>query len=104
VKEKEIKKLLDKFKAGKCTTSELELLQQLMRDFDHDIITEQPSDNLKQTIWEQIENRTGTTGKLRRFNANWLKVAAVLLLTLFAGILFSRRFSDHQSNLISYQF
>jgi ferric-dicitrate binding protein FerR (iron transport regulator) len=103
VKEKEIKKLLDKFKAGKCTAHELELLQQLMHDFDQDTTTEQPSNNLKETIWEQIENRTISTRKLRRLDTTWLKVAAVLLLTLFAGILLSRKFGYRQDNLIAYQ-
>ena len=103
MEEKEIKKLLDKFKAGKCTPGELELLQQLMHDFDHDTITEQLSNNLKQTIWDRIENHTAANGKLRRLNTNWLKVAAVLVITLFAGILLSRKFTGHQNNLISYQ-
>jgi transmembrane sensor len=104
VREKEIKKLLDKFNAGKCTANELELLQQLMHDLDHDNTTEQPTDNLKQTIWEQIESRTTTAGKVRQFNTIWLKVAAIFVLALFAGILASKIYIDHNLNdQIAYQ-
>lgn len=104
MREKEIKKLLDKFNAGKCTANELELLQQLMHELDQDTLTEQPAANLKQAIWEQIENRTPTTQKIKPFNATWLKVAAILVLALFAGVLASKLYIDHSlNNQVAYE-
>jgi ferric-dicitrate binding protein FerR (iron transport regulator) len=104
VEQKEIKKLLDKFNNGKCSAEELGLLQALMHDLDTDEEAEKPSAELKQSLWEQIEKRTSPARRVRPLYTTWLKIAAVLLISIFAGIFASRIFISHKtSNAIVYQ-
>ena len=90
MKEKEIKKLLDKFNAGKCSAGELEMLKTLMQESAQDNSTSIQAHRLKGQIWEKIENDLNDYQKPRRAKINWLNVAAVLLITAFAGVFFSR--------------
>jgi transmembrane sensor len=104
VKEKEIKQLLDKFNAGKCSAEELALLQTLMQEFNQDTEIEIPVTELKQSLWNKIEKQTIAKGTVKKLNTTWLKVAAVVLIALFAGILGSRIFINHKANdVIAYQ-
>jgi len=104
VEEKEIGKLLEKFKAGKCSPDELELLRALMGELDTDETAGPISGDMKQAIWAKIEDQTVEKGAIRRMNTRWLQVAAVLLITVFAGILFQNIYKNHQQNrTIAYQ-
>lgn len=104
MKEKEIKQLLDKFNAGKCSPDELALLQTLMHELNHDQDIQYLVSDLKQSLWEKIEKQTISQPRIRRLNTTWLKVAAVVLIALFAGILGSRLFITHKAdNSVAYQ-
>ena len=98
MEEKAIKKLLEKFSAGKCSAEELELLRALMQELDTDEIAEPVSGNLKQAIWDKIENQTREKGKIKRINTRWLQVAAVLLIMLFASIFFHGVYTNREQN------
>jgi transmembrane sensor len=102
VNQKEIKRLLHKFNAGKCTDEELQLLQQLMHDLDTDARTEDNVKALKQPLWERIEKQTIDRGKVRRLNTTWLKVAAAVLVTVCAGLFYSK-IAPHKTEEIAYQ-
>jgi len=90
VKEKEIKKLLNKFNAGKCSAEELEMLKTLMQEIEQDNDIPIQTHQLKKQIWDKIEDDLNGYQKLRRLNTAWLKVAAAILITTVAGIFFSR--------------
>jgi transmembrane sensor len=90
VNQTEIKKLLNKFNAGKCTDEELQLLQQLMHDLDADAETGDAIKDLKQPLWERIEKQTIAKGNIHRLNTKWLKVAAAVLIATFAGLFYSK--------------
>lgn len=100
--QKEIKRLLNKFNAGKCTDEELQLLQQLMHDLDTDAKADDNVKALKQPLWERIEKQTVEKGKVRRLNTTWLKVAAAVLVTVCAGLLYSK-IAPHKNEQIVYQ-
>ncbi|WP_184543157.1 FecR family protein [Mucilaginibacter sp. FT3.2] len=104
MKEKEIKKLLDKFNAGKCSEEELALLQTLMHELHHDKEIPQSVSGLKQSLWQQIENQTINQPQVRKLNTAWIKVAAIILIALFAGIFGVRLFTvPRAGNTIAYQ-
>lgn len=104
MKEKEIKKLLDKFNEGKCTDEELRYLQMLMQELNHQQDAPQPVGQLKQALWEKIQAQTVNQPRITRLNTAWLKVAAVVLVTLFAGILGYRMFTGPKpAEVIAYQ-
>ncbi|SDS70890.1 FecR family protein [Mucilaginibacter mallensis] len=105
MKEKEIKKLLNKFNTGKCSPGELEMLKTLMQELEQDNDIPIQTHRLKEQIWEKIENDLNGDQKLRRLNTAWLKVAAVLLVTTVAGIFFSRLLKkpDNEAVQIAYQ-
>jgi ferric-dicitrate binding protein FerR (iron transport regulator) len=104
VKEKEIKKLLDKFNEGKCNDEEIARLQTLMHELSNKQETPQPVGHLKQAVWEKIEKQTINQPRIARLNTTWLKVAAVVLITLFAGILGYRVFiGPKPAEVIAYQ-
>lgn len=88
--QKEIKRLLHKFNAGKCTDEELQLLQQLMHNLDTDAEADDKIQALKQPLWERIEKQTINRGKVRRLNTVWLKVAAAVLVAVCAGLFYSK--------------
>lgn len=100
--QKEIKILLNKFNAGKCTDEELQLLQQLMHDLDTDAKADDNVKALKQPLWERIEKQTIDKGTVRRLNTTWLKVAAAVLVTVCAGLLYSK-IAPHKNEKIVYQ-
>jgi len=105
VKEKEIKKLLNKFNTGKCSPGELEMLKTLMQELDQDNGIPIQTHRLKEQIWEKIENNLSDYQKPRRLNTAWLKVAAVVIITTIAGIFFSRllKKTDSEAAQIVYQ-
>ncbi|OKS85386.1 FecR family protein [Mucilaginibacter polytrichastri] len=104
MKEKKLKKLLDKFNAGKCSEEELALLQTLMNDLEQDRQILPSVKGLKQSLWQQIESQTINQPPVRKLNTTWIKVAAVLLITLFAGIFGARLFTvPKMVNAIAYQ-
>ncbi|AYL94918.1 FecR family protein [Mucilaginibacter celer] len=98
----EIKKLLDKFKAGKCTDDELQQLQQAMHELDAATGFEDEASQLKQPLWERIEKQTIGKGQVRRLNTTWLKIAAAVLIFVCAGLFYSK-ISVRQSESIAYQ-
>ncbi|MGF7075022.1 FecR family protein [Mucilaginibacter sp. 3215] len=100
--QREIKKLLNKFNAGKCTDEELQLLQQLMHNLDMDAKTGDNVKALKQPLWERIEKQTIERGKVRRLNTTWLKVAAAVLVAVCAGLFYSK-LATHKNEQIAYQ-
>lgn len=100
--QKEIKRLLNKFNAGKCTDEELQLLQQLMHNLDMDAKTGDNVKALKQPLWERIEKQTIDKGKVRRLNTTWLKVAAAVLVAVCAGLFYSK-LATHKNEQIAYQ-
>ena len=100
--QREIKKLLNKFNAGKCTDEELQLLQQLMHNLDMDAKTGDNVKALKQPLWERIEKQTIDKGKVRRLNTTWLKVAAAVLVAVCAGLFYSK-LATHKNEQIAYQ-
>lgn len=100
--QREIKKLLNKFNAGKCTDEELQLLQQLMHNLDTDAKTGDNVKALKQPLWERIEKQTIDKGKVRRLNTTWLKVAAAVLVAVCAGLFYSK-LATHKNEQIAYQ-
>ena len=100
--QREIKKLLNKFNAGKCTDEELQLLQQLMHNLDTDAKTGDNVKALKQPLWERIEKQTIERGKVRRLNTTWLKVAAAVLVAVCAGLFYSK-LATHKNEQIAYQ-
>jgi ferric-dicitrate binding protein FerR (iron transport regulator) len=102
VNQREIKKLLNKFNAGKCTDEELQLLQQLMHNLDTDAKTGDNVKALKQPLWERIEKQTIERGKIRRLNTTWLKVAAAVLVAVCAGLFYSK-LATHKNEQIAYQ-
>lgn len=95
MEQKEIKKLLNKFNLGQCSAEELALLQLLMEDPDHHAETEQDVQELKQTVWLQIEKRTRTR---TLHTGAWLKAAAILFITAFAGIFCARIYQNSEAN------
>ncbi|HEY9196086.1 MAG TPA: FecR domain-containing protein [Mucilaginibacter sp.] len=104
MEEKDIKKLLDKYNAGKCTDDELALLQTLMREFDREQGLPAPKPELKQAVWEQIENRTINQGRVRKLNTVWLKIAAAVLIFGMAGIFYSRFTAvQKDDHIVAYQ-
>ncbi len=104
MKEKELKKLLDKYAAGKCTDDELALLQNLTHEFDAHDDAPQPKAELKQAVWEQIENHTINAGRVRRLNVTWLKVAAAVLVFTLSGIFYYKLALNKSTNAaIAYQ-
>ncbi|WEA02608.1 FecR family protein [Mucilaginibacter sp. SJ] len=100
--QKEIKRLLHKFNAGKCTDDELLLLQQLMHNLDTDVKAGDKIKALKQPLWERIEKQTIGKGKVRRLNTVWLKVAAAVLVAVCAGLFYSK-LATHKNEPIAYQ-
>lgn len=98
MEEKEIKKLLEKFNAGKCSAEELQLLQVLMRELDTDEAAKPVRADLKRAIWDKIADQTTKKGTIKYINARWLQIAAVLLIALFAGIWFHRVYTDREQN------
>ncbi|GGA89785.1 FecR family protein [Mucilaginibacter rubeus] len=100
--QREIKKLLNKFNAGKCTDEELQLLQQLMHNIDTDAKTGDNVKALKQPLWERIEKQTIDKGKVRRLNTRWLRVAAAVLVAVCAGLFYSK-LATHKNEQIAYQ-
>nr|WP_255486875.1 FecR family protein [Mucilaginibacter sp. SP1R1] len=75
-----------------------------MHDFDGDAEFKKPSGQLKQLAWEQINKRTLPKGKVIRFNTTWLKVAAIVLVTVFASVFCSRILNSYKhANSIAYQ-
>ena len=103
--EKEIKKLLNKFNAGKCSPAELEQLKTLMQESGQDNDVSIQAHRLKGQIWEKIENDLNAYQKPHGSKINWLNVAAVLLITTFAGIFFSQliRKPTNEAVQIAYQ-
>ena len=102
--EQEIKKLLKKFHAGKCTAEELALLKTIMHEFDSESDLKPLKEGIKQALWERIELQTAVPAKVRQLNMIWLKVAAVLVLTILGGVLYSGRFFNHNgSDRTAYQ-
>lgn len=97
MKEKEIKKLLDKFNEDKCTGEELADLQALMQELSHPQDTAQPVGHLKQALWQKIQKQTINQPRIARLNTSWLKIAALFLITLFAGIWGYRMFADSKT-------
>lgn len=100
--QQEIKKLLDKFKAGKCTDEELQQLQQLMHELDTDAEPTNEIAALKQPLWERIEKQTVNKVKIRRLNTTWLKVAAAVLIAVCAGVFYSK-LNTHKTEALVYQ-
>ncbi|MEO3403394.1 FecR domain-containing protein [Mucilaginibacter sp. CAU 1740] len=100
--QQEIKKLLNKFKAGKCTDEELQQLQQLMHELDTYAEPANEVKALKEPLWERIEKQTITKGKVRRLNTTWLSVAAAVLIAVCAG-LFYAKLGTHKTENIAYQ-
>ena len=96
----EIKKLLNKFKAGKCSDEELQLLQQLMHDVDQD--ADERINTLKHVIWERLEKQLTIKGKIRKLNTAWVRVAAVLLIAVCTGLFYSK-IADYKTKEIAYQ-
>lgn len=104
MKEKEIKKLLNKFNAGKCSEQELALLQTLMDELQQDKQILPSVNGLKESLWRQIESQTINRPPVRKLNTTWLKVAAVILIALFAGIFGARLLTTPKAaNTIAYQ-
>ncbi|GAA3991987.1 FecR family protein [Mucilaginibacter dorajii] len=104
MKEKELKKLLDKFNAGKCTEEELALLQTLMDQLPRQEEIPPVVSGLKQSLWQQIENQTINQPPVRKLYTNWIKVAAVILIALFAGIFGARLWTAPKAaDQIAYQ-
>ncbi|WP_259067178.1 FecR family protein [Mucilaginibacter sp. X4EP1] len=100
MKQKGIKKLLNKFNAGKCSPEELEMLKTLMQELEQDNGIPIQTQRLKEQIWERIEIDLNGYKKPRRLNTTWLKVAAVLLITTAAGIFFSRLLKKSNSDAL----
>lgn len=100
--QQEIKKLLDKFNAGKCTDEELQLLQQVLQQLDTEAEPGGDTQHLKQPLWDRIESQTINKGTVRRLNTTWLKVAAAVLIAVCAG-LFYTRLSRRKTEVLVYQ-
>lgn len=96
MEQKEIKKLLDKFNRGQCSAEELTSLQLLMEDADQHIAAGQDVQELKQTLWLQIEKRTQKVRPL--YTGGWLKAAAILFIIAFAGIFCARVYKNREVN------
>jgi ferric-dicitrate binding protein FerR (iron transport regulator) len=90
VKEKEIKRLLDKFNAGQCTPQELEVLNVLMQQLDTEAGPERQTDELKEVLWGRIQAHTAPIVKVRRLDRLWLKAAAILVVALLAALFYAR--------------
>lgn len=104
MKEKEIKKLLDKFNRGKCTAEELAYLQKLMQDLNQQQGVPQPVGHLKQALWKKIEAQTLNQPRIVKLNTTWLKVAAIVLISLFAGVFGYRMLTGPKpADVIAYQ-
>jgi transmembrane sensor len=106
VEEKEIKQLLDKFNKGECNAAELQLLQTLMDSLDggEAPAVQEPATYLKQEIWNRVEKRSLQAVKVRRLNTTLLKIAAIVLITLFASLFFARVYrSPVKNSTIAYQ-
>jgi len=77
----------------------------LMQKIDKDKETQIGVHKLKQRIWDEIENDINASPKIRRLNSQWLKIAAIFLITILSGIFFSRllKSRNNGADQVAYQ-
>ncbi|HMG10281.1 MAG TPA: FecR domain-containing protein [Mucilaginibacter sp.] len=104
MEEQEIKRLLDKFNAGKCTPEELQLLQTLQQQLSEDQEVALSPIELKEKVWRKIEDKLKSKQKIRQLNTSWLKIAAAFLITIGSGALFWHLLTKRDTgDVVTYQ-